>query len=235
MTQGKKYRESLKIIDRTKLYDPTEAIDLLKKSAKAKFDETIEVSYRLGIDPKKTDQNVRGTIVLPHGTGKTPRVIVFAKGEKMKDAETAGADETGAEELIAKIKGGWLDFDIAVASPDMMAAVGKDLGKILGPRMPNPKAGTVTPDVAKAVKELKSGKVQYRNDKQGVIHNIIGKASFEEQKILENLLTLTDAILRARPASAKGVFLRTVVISSTMGPGIKVDPQSLGTQAQGKK
>lgn len=235
MKRAKKYEESLKMIDRTKTYDPTEAVELLKKSAKAKFDETIEISYRLGIDPKKTDQNVRGTIVLPHGTGKILRVVVFAKGDKAKEAEIAGANEVGSDDLIAKIKGGWLDFDVAVASPDMMAAVGKDLGKILGPRMPNPKAGTVTPDVAKAVKELKLGKIQYRNDKQGVIHNIIGKASFEGQKILENLLTLTDAILRAKPASAKGVFLRSVVISSTMGPGIKIDPQTLSAHAQGKK
>jgi len=235
MKRAKKYEESLKMIDRTKSYDPAEAVDLLKKSAKAKFDETVEISYRLGIDPKKTDQNVRGTLVLPHGTGKTPRVVVFAKGDKAKDAENAGANEVGAEDLITKIKGGWMDFDIAVASPDMMAAVGKDLGKVLGPRMPNPKAGTVTPDVAKAVKELKSGKIQYRNDKQGVIHNIIGKASFEGKKILENLLSLTDAILRAKPASSKGVFLRTVVISSTMGPGIKIDPQALTAHAQGKK
>lgn len=235
MKRAKKYEESLKIIDRTKLYDPTEAVELLKKSAKAKFDETVEISYRLGIDPKKTDQNVRGTIVLPHGTGKTLRVVVFAKGDKAKEAEVAGANEVGSDDLISKIKGGWLDFDVAVASPDMMAAVGKDLGRILGARMPNPKAGTVTPDVAKAVKELKLGKIQYRNDKQGVIHNIIGKASFEGQKILENLLTLTDAILRAKPASAKGVFLRSVVISSTMGPGIKIDPQTLSAHAQGKK
>lgn len=235
MKRSKKYKESTGLLDRSKLYDPKEAVELIKKTAKAKFDETVEISYRLGIDPKKTDQNVRGTIVLPHGTGKTPRVIVFAKGDKASDAEKAGADLVGAEDLIGKIKEGWMDFDIAVASPDMMGAVGKDLGKVLGPRMPNPKAGTVTQDVGKAVKELKSGKIQYRNDKQGIINNIIGKASFGEHQLVENLLTLTDAILRAKPASAKGIFLRSVVISSTMGPGIKMDPQTLSAQAQGKK
>ncbi|MFH1453984.1 MAG: 50S ribosomal protein L1 [Armatimonadota bacterium] len=235
MTKSKNYRESLTKIDRTKLYDPSEAIELLKQSAKAKFDETVEVSYRLGIDPKKTDQNVRGTIVLPHGTGKEVRIIAFAKGDKAKEAQDAGANEAGADDLINKIKGGWMDFDIAVASPDMMADIGKNLGRILGPKMPNPKAGTVTPDIARAVKELKAGKIQYRNDKQGIINNIVGKASFENQKLLENLLTLTDAILRAKPASAKGIFLRSVVVSSTMSPGIKLDPQVLTAQAQGKK
>lgn len=231
---GKKYRESLKEIDRSKLYEPVEAVSLLKKTAKARFDETVEISILLGIDSKKSDQNVRGTIVLPHGSGKTPKVIVFTKGEKIKDAESAGADFAGAEDLIEKVKSGWEDFDIAVATPDMMGQVGSNLGRILGPRMPNPKAGTITQDIKKTVKELKSGKIQYRTDKLGGIHNSIGKVSFGEEKILKNLYTLIDAIIRAKPASAKGAYLRNVVLSTTMGPGIKLDPQKLVAVVQEK-
>lgn len=234
MPKGKKYRESMKEFSRTTLYAPAEAMEILRKIAKAKFDETVEISIKLGIDPKKSDQNVRGTVVLPHGTGKTPKVIVFAKGDKAKEAEEAGADEVGAEDLINKIKGGWMDFDIAVAAPDMMSQVGSNLGRVLGPRMPNPKAGTVTPDIKKAVKELKSGKIQYRADKLGIIHTAMGKVSFDNQKLLENFVTLLDAVIRAKPAAAKGAYLRSVVISTTMGPGIKLDPQKTALFASGK-
>lgn len=233
--RGKRYQTALKELDRTVLYAPEDAVEKLINTAKAKFDETIEVAIRLGIDPKKGEQTVRGTIVLPNGTGKTPRVIVFAKGEKAKDAEDAGANAVGTEDLINKVKEGWADFDLVVATPDMMGQVGSNLGRILGPRMPNPKAGTVTQDIKKTVQELKSGKVQYRNDKQGIIHNIIGKASFGKEKILQNLMVLIDAVVRAKPASSKGTFLKSVVLSSTMGPGIKVDPSTLTAKAQGKK
>lgn len=231
---GKKYRESLKEIDKAKLYEPVEAVNLLRKSAKARFDETVEIAVLLGVDPKKPDQNVRGTVILPNGSGKTPKVIVFTKGEKIRDAESAGADFVGAEDLIEKVKSGWSDFDIAVATPDIMGQVGSNLGKILGPKMPNPKAGTVAQDVKKTVQELKSGKIQYRTDKLGGIHNSIGKISFGEEKILQNLYTLIDVIVRAKPASVKGTYLRSVVISSTMGPGIKIDPQKLTTAVQEK-
>ncbi|NLJ60206.1 MAG: 50S ribosomal protein L1 [Firmicutes bacterium] len=223
--RGKRYTEALKLYDRDHLYSPSEAIGLVKASANAKFDETIELAVRLGIDPKRSDQQVRGTVVLPHGTGKAVKVAVFAKGEKIKEAEEAGADYVGSEELAEKVQGGWLDFDVAVATPDMMSVVGR-LGRILGPRglMPNPKTGTVTFEVEKAVKEIKAGKVEYRADKTAIVHVPVGKASFEKKKLLENLAVILDALIKARPAAARGTYLRSVVLSSTMGPGIRVSP-----------
>lgn len=225
MKHGKKYQEAEKLVEKGKLYDPAEAVALAKKTATAKFDETIELAVKLGVDPRHADQQLRGAVVLPHGTGKTSKVVVFAKGEKAKEAEAAGADVVGAEDLIEKIQGGWLDFDVAVATPDMMGLVGK-LGRILGPKglMPNPKTGTVTFDVAKAIAEIKAGKVEYRTDKFGNIHVPIGKASFTEEALLENLGTIMDVLLRAKPASAKGQYVRSVALSSTMGPGIKINP-----------
>jgi large subunit ribosomal protein L1 len=221
---GKNYRSSLEQYQRSVAYTPQEAIEILRKTAKAKFDETVEISIRLGIDPKRSDQSVRGTVVLPHGTGKTPKVIVFTKADKAKDAEEAGADLVGADDLIAKVKEGFTDFDLCVATPDMMGQLGKELGRVLGPRMPNPKAGTVTTDVKKTIKELKSGKIQFRIDKLGIIHSPLGKMSFDNEKILANFTTLIDAIVRAKPPAAKGTYLKTIYLSSTMGPGIKVDP-----------
>ncbi|GAW28916.1 MULTISPECIES: 50S ribosomal protein L1 [unclassified Carboxydocella] len=222
---GKKYLEAAKQVDKTKLYDPQEALELVQKLASARFDESVEVAVKLGVDPRHADQQVRGAVVLPHGTGKTARVVVFAKGEKAKEAEAAGADVVGAEDLIARIEGGWLDFDTAVATPDMMGAVGK-LGRILGPKglMPNPKTGTVTFDVAKAVKDIKAGKVEYRVDKGANIHAPIGKVSFGTEKLLDNFYTLLDALIKAKPAAAKGTYIKGVAVSSTMGPGIKVNP-----------
>ncbi|MBI2266073.1 MAG: 50S ribosomal protein L1 [Armatimonadetes bacterium] len=222
--RGKRYQEAARLFERVSIYPPQEAVSLMKQGAKAKFDETVEISINLGIDPKKSDQTVRGTVVLPHGTGKTPRVAVFAKGDKAKEAEEAGADEVGAEDLVQKIKGGWSGFDLIVASPDMMGLVGKELGRVLGPRMPNPKAGTVSPDLGKTVREIKSGKVQYRADKLGIVHTPIGKVSYEDEKLLKNLGVLVDAVVRAKPPTAKGTYLKSIVISSTMGPGIKMDP-----------
>ena len=226
--RGKKYAEAAKLIDKEKAYQPMEAIELVKKAAPAKFDETVEVAVRLGVDPRKQDQNVRGVVVLPHGTGKTKRVLVFAKGEKAKEAEAAGADYVGDQDLIAKIQQGWLEFDVCVATPDMMGEVGK-LGRILGGKglMPNPKAGTVTMDVAKAVQEIKAGKIEYRLDKAGQIHAPIGKVSFDAEKLYENFKALMDAIIRAKPAAAKGVYLKNISISSTMGPGIRIDAAAL--------
>ena len=228
MKHGKRYRAALE--ERSKLTNPTltEAFEFVKKHANAKFDETIEVSTRLGVDPKYADQMVRGTVVLPHGTGKKVRVLVFAKGEKIKEAEEAGADIVGAEDLVAKVKDGFLDFDRAIATPDMMSEVGK-LGRLLGPRglMPNPKAGTVTFDVAKAVKEVKGGKIEFRVDRGGNLHVPVGKASFETQKIEENIRAFMSEVLRLRPASAKGTYVKSVTISSTMGPGVRVDPSEL--------
>ena len=221
--KGKKYRASAELLTAGKLYEVAEAVDLVKKTATAKFDETIEMHVRLGVDPKYNDQQVRGAVVLPNGTGKSKRVLVFTKGEKVKEAESAGADYVGAEELIEKIKGGWFEFDVAVATPDMMGLVGR-LGKLLGPRglMPNPKLGTVTPDVAKAIGEQKAGKVEYRTDKAGNIHCPIGKKSFENQKLAENYQTLLDTLIRVKPAAAKGQYIKSITLSATMGPGVPV-------------
>jgi large subunit ribosomal protein L1 len=225
---SKRLIEAAKQYDRTKAYDPKEAIALVKQMATAKFDETVEVAVRLGIDPKKQDQQVRGAVVLPNGTGKTARVLVFAKGEKAKEAEAAGADFVGDDDLIQKIQQGWLDFDVVVATPDMMGSVGR-LGRILGPKglMPNPKTGTVTFEVARAVQEIKAGKIEYRIDKAGNVHAPIGKASFSEEALLENFRTLIEALQKARPAAAKGQYFRNVTVSSTMGPGVKVNVQRL--------
>ena len=226
MKHGKKYLDSAKLVERTRLYDPEEALELVQKIAKANFDETIELSVRLGVDPRHADQQVRGAVVLPHGTGRTVKVLVFAKGEKAKEAEEAGADFVGAEDMIAKIQNeNWFGFDVCVATPDMMGMVGR-LGRILGPKglMPNPKSGTVTMDVAKAVNEIKAGKVEYRVDKSAIIQLPIGKKSFGTEKLKENLDTIMDAIIKAKPAAAKGTYLRSVVISSTMSPGIKINP-----------
>ena len=206
-------------------------MDTVCKVAFAKFDETVEIHIKLGIDPRKSDQTVRGTTVLPHGTGKTPKVIVFTKGEKIKKAEEAGADLAGAEDLIQKVKDGFSDFDIAVASPDMMGEIGKNLGRILGPKMPNPRAGTVAPDPAKAVTELKSGKIQYRADKTGIVHCPVGKVSFGSDKIVENLKVLLEAVVKAKPSSSKGAYLKSIALASTMGPAIKVDTQKAGAFA----
>ncbi len=225
MKRGKKYIESAKLIDRSVQYDPEEAVDLVTKTAKAKFDETVEVSVRLGVDPRYADQQVRGTVVLPHGTGRTVRVLVFAKGEFATAAQEAGADYVGAEDLVEKIeKENWFDFDVCVATPDMMRIIGR-LGRTLGPKglMPNPKSGTVTNDVAKAISEIKAGKVEYRVDKTSICHVPVGKVSFGKEKLLDNLKVLIDAINRAKPSTAKGVYLRSVVISSTMGPGIRIN------------
>jgi len=222
--KGKKYQEALKLIDSEKAYDINEAVQLVKKTATANFDETVEAAVRLGTDPRKNDQQVRGAVVLPHGTGKTVRVLVFAKGDKAKEAQEAGADFVGDQEYINKINQGWFDFDVVVATPDMMAEVGK-IGRVLGPKglMPNPKTGTVTPDVGKAVKEIKAGKVEYRADRQGNVHVPLGKVSFEEEKLTENFETVVDTLLKAKPAAAKGTYLKNISVSSTMGPGIKVN------------
>ncbi|NLM37082.1 MAG: 50S ribosomal protein L1 [Firmicutes bacterium] len=224
---GKKYLEMAKAIDRERLYDPREAIELLKNIVKANYDQTVEVAIRLGVDPRHADQQVRGTVVLPHGTGKTVRVLVFAKGEKAKEAEEAGADRVGAEEVVEEIQKGWLDFDVAVATPDMMGMVGR-LGKILGPKglMPNPKTGTVTMEVGKAIQEIKAGKVEYRVDKTGIVHVPIGKMSFTADQLFDNYKRLLGAIIKAKPAGAKGTYLRSISLSSTQSPGIKVSPQA---------
>lgn len=226
--RGKRLQEAMKLIKPGKYYTPEEAIALVKKCATAKFDETVEVAMKLGVDPRHADQQVRGTVVLPHGTGRDVRVLVFAKGEKAQEARDAGADYVGDDDLAAKIQGGWTDFDVAIATPDMMSVVGK-LGRILGPRglMPNPKTGTVTFDVANAVKEIKAGKVEYRTDKAGIVAAPIGKASFDVERLAANFRALTEALLRARPAAAKGQYMKSVTISATMGPGIKVNPARL--------
>jgi len=225
---GKRYLEALKTFDRLKLYDAREALQIVKDNASAKFDETVEVAFRLNIDTRHADQQIRGACVLPHGTGKTRSVLVFAKGEKAKEAEQAGADFVGAEDLIAKIQEGWFGFDVAIATPDMMGAVGK-LGRLLGPKglMPNPKTGTVTFDVARAVSEVKAGKIEYRADKAGIIHAPIGKVSFDLDKLYENYRTLAEVVLRARPAAAKGQYVKSVTVSSTMGPGVRINPLKL--------
>jgi len=226
MFRGKNYQESAKLIDRLKLYEPSEALDITQKTAKAKFDETVEVHIKLGVDSRHADQQVRGAVVLPHGTGKTVRVLVFAKGDKAKEAELAGAEFVGAEELVAKIQNeNWFEFDVVVATPDMMGVVGR-LGKVLGPKglMPNPKAGTVSMDVAKAITDIKAGKIEYRLDKTNIIHCPIGRASFGTEKLVDNFHTLLGAVLKAKPSASKGQYLRSVVVSSTMGPGIKINP-----------
>lgn len=226
MFRGKKYQESAKLVDRAKLYDVKEALELVQQTAKAKFDESVEVHVKLGVDPRHADQQVRGVVVLPHGTGKTLRVLVFAKGEKAKEAEAAGAEFVGAEELVAKIQGeNWFDYDVVVATPDMMGVVGR-LGKILGPKglMPNPKSGTVTFDVAKAINEIKAGKVEYRVDKTAIVHVGVGKVSFGTEKLADNFKTLMEAVVKAKPAAAKGTYLKSVTLVSTMGPAIKVNP-----------
>lgn len=223
--RGKKYVEAAKQVDRTKLYRPDEAIALIKRISTAKFDETVDLALELGVDPRHADQQVRGTVVLPHGTGRQVRVAVFAKGEKAKEAENAGADIVGAEDLAQQVEAGNMNFDVAIATPDMMGIVGK-LGRILGPRglMPNPKAGTVTMDIARAVQEFKAGKVEYRVTRAGTMHVAIGKVSFEDEKLVENFKTLITAVVRAKPAAAKGTYLKKIVMSSTMGPGVKIDP-----------
>ena len=229
MKHGKKYVDSAKLIDSTNQYDVSEALDLVVKTGKAKFDETVEVHVKLGVDGRHADQQVRGAVVLPNGTGKSVRVLVFAKGDKATAAQEAGAEFIGDEEMVAKINGGFMDFDVVIASPDMMGVVGR-LGKVLGPRglMPNPKAGTVTPDVAKAVAEAKAGKIEYRLDKTNIIHCPIGKVSFGAEKLQENFDTLLNAIVRAKPAAAKGQYIRSCTVVSTMGPGVKINPARLG-------
>jgi large subunit ribosomal protein L1 len=226
MKKGKKYQDSVKSFDKTTLYDPADAMQLAVDTAKANFDETIEASIRLGVDPRHADQQVRGAIVLPHGTGKTVRVLVFAKGDSAKEAEEAGADYVGGDEFVEKIqKENWFEFDVCVATPDMMGVVGK-IGRVLGPKglMPNPKSGTVTKEVAKAISDIKAGKVEYRVDKTAIVHVVIGKKSFGKEKLMDNMGALMEAIVKAKPSAAKGTYLKSVVVSSTMGPGIKINP-----------
>ncbi|MGN0682598.1 MAG: 50S ribosomal protein L1 [Oscillospiraceae bacterium] len=229
MKHGKKYNESVKLVDSAKLYESAEALDLVCKTAKAKFDETVELHVRLGVDSRHADQQVRGAVVLPNGTGKTVRTLVFCKPEKEAEAKAAGADYIADNETITKIQGGWMDFEVVIATPDMMGVVGR-LGKVLGPRglMPNPKAGTVTPDVAKAVQEAKAGKIEYRLDKANIIHCPIGKASFGVEKLNENFNALMDAVAKAKPAAAKGQYIKSCTVSSTMGPGVKVSTVRFG-------
>jgi large subunit ribosomal protein L1 len=223
--RGKRYEDALKKIEPERLYDPEEAVALIKDARGTKFDETVDVAVRLGVDPRHADQMVRGVVVLPHGTGKSVKVLVFAKGDKAKEAEAAGADFVGAEDIAAKIQEGWLGFDVAIATPDVMGIVGK-LGKILGPRgmMPNPKTQTVTFEVSNAVRDVKAGKIEYRTEKAGIVHAPIGKVRFESEKILDNFYALMDALVRAKPAAAKGQYIRSITLSSTMGPGISINP-----------
>jgi len=229
---GKSYRAALAKVDRAQRYLLEDSLRLVKETARAKFDETVEMAIRLGVDPRQADQNVRGTVNLPHGMGKTVRVLAFARGEKEKEAQEAGADFVGSDELVKKISEGWFDFDKAVATPDMMAAVGR-IGKVLGPRglMPNPKTGTVTVDIGKAVREIKAGKLEYRVDKAGIIHVAVGKASFGAEQLIDNARAVLMSILRAKPASAKGEFVRGVTVSTTMGPGIKIDMSQIRAMA----
>ena len=225
MKRSKNYQKAAELIDLTKLYDPREAVKLAKETTSAKFDATVEVAMRLGVDPRKADQMVRGVVNLPHGTGKTARVIVFAQGAKAEEAVAAGADEVGTDELVARIQGGWLDFDAAIATPDQMAKIGR-IARILGPRglMPNPKTGTVTMDVTKAINEIKGGKITFRVDKHSNLHLIIGKASFSEEQLVDNYAAALDEILRVKPSASKGKYLRTVTVATTMGPGVPIDP-----------
>jgi large subunit ribosomal protein L1 len=229
--RGKKFTEALKLVDSTQFYNVQEAIELAKKTSTANFDATVEVAFRLGINVKKNDEQVRGAVVLPNGTGKTQKVLVFAKGEKLKEAEAAGADYAGDVEYINKIQQGWFDFDVIVATPDMMGEVGK-IGRVLGPKglMPNPRTGTVTFDVAKAVEEIKAGKVEYRADKAGIIHAPIGKVSFDNEKLVENFLTVFETIEKAKPAAAKGTYMKSVNVTTTMGPAVKIDTTSVKVQ-----
>jgi large subunit ribosomal protein L1 len=222
--QGKRYRESITKVDRERVYSPTEAVKLLKELPPAKFDETVEVSFRMGVDPRKAEQMIRGTVSLPHGTGRSVRVAAFAQGDKAREAQEAGADVVGGEDLVNEIIKGNIDFDAAVATPDVMSIVGK-AGRVLGPRglMPNPKAGTVTNDIGKAVRDIKAGRLEYRVDRQGNLHLVIGKRSFDESRLLDNYLAVVDEVLRARPSTAKGKYIKTVTVSSTMGPGIRID------------
>ncbi|MGS2613668.1 50S ribosomal protein L1 [Micromonospora sp. LZ34] len=226
MQRSKSYRKAADVIDRSKLYTPAEAVKLAKETTNVKFDATVEVAMRLGVDPRKADQMVRGTVNLPHGTGKTARVIVFAAGAKAEEAAAAGADEVGTDELVARIQGGWLDFDAAIATPDQMAKIGR-IARILGPRglMPNPKTGTVTMDVTKAVQDIKGGKITFRVDKHSNLHLIIGKASFSETQLVDNYAAVLDEVLRAKPSAAKGTYLKKVTLTTTMGPGVPVDPK----------
>jgi large subunit ribosomal protein L1 len=228
---GKRLKALAASFDAEKQYDAVEAAAIVKKNANAKFNETIEIHVRLGVDPKKSDQNVRGVVNLPHGTGRTVRVIVFAKGDAARAAEAAGADLVGEADLIEKVKGGFTEFDVAVATPDMMPAIGKELGRVLAQKMPNPKSGTVSPNPANAVKDIKAGKVEYRLDKTAIVHAIVGKASFDEKQLAENVATLLDAIVRAKPAAAKGTYLKSISLTSTMGPGVKVDPNRIKATA----
>jgi large subunit ribosomal protein L1 len=231
--RGKAYAAARKLIDSDKKYDLDEAIALIKKTSTAKYDETIEISINLGVDPRKADQMVRGALVLPHGTGKVNRVVVFAKGEKAEEARAAGADEVGEEELGEKIKGGWLEFDKCIATPDMMRIVGQ-LGRVLGPRgmMPNPKVGTVTFDVGRVVKEMKGGRVEYRTEKNGIVQTAVGKASFEEDHLRGNVLAVVDNLMRARPQTAKGIYMKSIALSSTHGPGVRLDPLQVQQQVK---
>jgi large subunit ribosomal protein L1 len=221
---GKRYRALASAFDPERLYEPVEATQIVKRNATAKFNETIEIHIKLGVDPKKSDQNVRGTVNLPHGTGRVVRVIAFARGDAAKAAQEAGADVVGEADLIERVKGGFAEFDVAVATPDMMPAIGKELGRILAQKMPNPKAGTVSPNIGQAVRDIKAGKVEYRLDKTGIVHTIVGKANFEDKHLQENFSVLLDAIVRAKPSAAKGTYLRSITLTSTMGPGVKVDP-----------
>lgn len=226
---GKKYQDAAKRVDKNNLYEVQEALALVKENATAKFDESVEVAFKLGVDPRHADQQIRNAMVLPHGSGKSRSCLVFAKGEKAKEAEAAGAEFVGAEDMIAKIQGGWFGFDVAIATPDMMGTVGK-IGRLLGPKglMPNPKTGTVTMDVAGAVAEVKAGKIEYRVDKAGIIHAPIGKASFTVEALVDNFNALAQALIKAKPASAKGVYMKSISVSSTMGPGAKINPNHVG-------
>jgi large subunit ribosomal protein L1 len=231
--QGKRYRETVSKVDREHVYTPVEAVKLLKELPGAKFDETVEVSFRMGVDPRKADQMIRGTVSLPHGTGRSVRVAAFAQGDKAREARDAGADVVGGEDLVSEIMKGNIDFDAAVATPDVMSIVGK-AGRVLGPRglMPNPKAGTVTNDIGKAVRDIKAGRLEYRVDRQGNLHLVIGKRSFDEKRLLENYLAVVDEVIRAKPSTAKGKYIKTVTVSSTMGPGIKIDPSRVRDVAE---
>ena len=228
---GKRFKNLVAAFDQERLYDAAEATQIVKRNATAKFNETVEIHIKLGVDPKKSDQNVRGTVNLPHGTGRVVRVIAFARGDAAKAAQEAGADVVGEADLIERVKGGFADFDVAVATPDMMPSIGKELGRILAQKMPNPKSGTVSPNIGNAVRDIKAGKVEYRLDKTGIVHTIVGKASFEESQLIENVGVLLDAILRAKPSASKGTYLRSITMASTMGPGVRVDPTRIKVTA----